>query len=326
MTEPDGPIERVRAACGRLAGRLRPGEAEAIDGSVSTVMVPAWWRDGLAMSAVFGEGILSLSSPAPDQFSRPVTLFSAQDVSVSAGGQYVPFAWLDGGVNVAVVRDRAPYPVAVVPPDGSQDGEPVADSLIDFIDRLQAPTVCLLVSPAGRRRIELSGERGLLIEHHGRTHSLEFDTDEQVGAHVAAFLADAIRTGFQVVSCPVRMRPLVARFVGTVAQARTVKPEIRASLAVRYLRDQQLIELVEDADIEDLIDEVARLFERHNPSWDVTGRPPAAFARRFTDWLLERDTVEDLYIDDAQMMEAFVLDRTQLDSSAPDGPPTQTGS
>lgn len=308
IESPDSAVA-IADATARLERRLRAGEATTTDPARCTSNVPRWWRDGIAAFAVFGDGLMSFPASEPAQFSRPVTLFSAEEMSVSAGGEFVPFAWVDGGVNVAVVHDRAPYPVAVVAPDGAGAGRRLASSLVAFLDALEPQTLCMLVSAAGRRRIELYGDRGVLIEQRGRIEPREFDSDNDVGAQVATFLSSAIQAGFRVASCPMRMRALIARFMNTVARARDVKPEIRAQRLLDNLRESEMIELSKPVDMEAFVDDIARFLERHGHGFDVTGRPPVKFARRFADWLLEHTSVEEVFADDAQMVDAFVVDR-----------------
>ena len=313
----EGYVQTVRAAGDRLAERLHMREAQVVDGDLAVGHLPAWWRQGLARCRVFGDGLLSWPVAGQASFSRPVSLFSAREISVSAGGEFLPFAWLDGGARIAVVQERGLRPVAAVPPDGSSDGERLTDSLVDFLDALQPQTLCLLTSPAGRRRIEICGERTLLVERAGRIAPHTCASDDDMGRTIARFLSDAIDDGLQVISCPARMRPLIAGYSGLRMQASQVAPEVRAQRVIEHLLENELLELVETPAsrteagrrelIEDLVDEVGRFLERENPRWSASGKPSGKFTRRFADWLAEHRLVEDLYADDATVAASFVL-------------------
>lgn len=315
MTAPSGEsvVDAIRAACERLSERLRFRQAGAIEPATATATVPHWWRAGMAGWRIFGDGLLALASPGGDDFSRAVTLFDGREISVSAGGESLPFAWIDGGINVAVVVTRAgesglgPGPVYIGPPDGSHAAEPAAESLVAFLDRLQPQTLCLLAGPAGRRRIELCGERMVRIERAGRVHTRSFASDDEVGSFVGRFLSESIDDGLRVVSCPARMRPLVASYSGTVSRARDVPPEVRAQRVIEQLLAAEQLELIERVDIEQFIDDCARFLESENPVFRPSGRPSDKFTRRFLDWLLGHAAVDDLYVDDDGLAAAFEL-------------------
>lgn len=314
-------VEAVRAAAERLCERLRFRDAEAGDGAAATTIVPRWWRVGMADCHIFGDGLLSWPGSDEGHFSRAVTLFDGREISVSAGGDYLPFAWIDGGVDVAIVAIRGavtsgsgPGPVYVGPPDGARPAQLMAESLVAFLDGLRPQTLCLLAGSAGRRRIEICGERMLLIERAGQVRTQTFASDDEVGRFVGKFLSDSIDDGLRVVSCPARMRPLVAGYSGEVAQARTVAPEVRAERVIQSLLADDLLDLVEDVEVEveqfveQFVDQVARYLDSEAPRFGPSGRPSDKFARRFIDWLIGHAAVDDLYADDEQVAAAFELE------------------
>ena len=305
--------EAIRAAAERLSERLQYRDAQVIDPSQATALVPRWWRTCLAACRIFGDGHMSWSSPDEGPFSRAVTLFDGSEISVSAGGEFLPFAWIDGGVEVAIVATRAvgaaaggPGPVFVGPPDGARPPRAMADSLVAFLDALQPQTLCLLAGPTGRRRVEICGERTLRIERAGRIHTEAFASDDEVGRYVGRFLSDGIDDGLRVVTCPARMRPLVAGYAGEVAKARAVAPEVRADQVIKRLLADELLEFIEDTDVEQFIDEAARFMEKEGATFLPSGRPSDRFARRFISWLLGHRAVDDLYADDEQVALAFL--------------------
>ncbi len=152
-----GFVVAVRAATDRLIARLHRRQAHAMDPAQCAPVIPIWWRQALAPAAIFGNGLLSLPTDSPTAFSRPIELMPAAEIAPSAGGEYLPIAWADGGLSLVLVHDRGLRPVVlvsltangpnadVVPstnPLHQQSGQLIADSLVAFIDMLEPQTVC----------------------------------------------------------------------------------------------------------------------------------------------------------------------------------------
>ena len=303
-------IESVRAASERLARRLERREAHRVDVSTCSGAVPDWWRQGLAEAAVFGDGLLSLPSYEPDTFSRPVAFLSAAEITTTAGGEYVPLAWMDGGKSVAVVRDRGALPVIAAamdhlsgPISGDAPGdELLADSLVEFLDALRPQTVCRFVAPGDERAIELQGELALLIEQGGAVALHHFESDKDVGERVASFVIEALDAGMQVAFSPARLRQLIAARQRAPADPE-IPPEVRAAAAIRRLLDKTSLELVPpgsrdpDEQIEDLIDAAARFLEKNQRRRNIV--------KAFAEWLAQHDEVDDLYADDDAVRDAL---------------------
>lgn len=297
----DALIAAVGAAAERLASRLRRRQATRAEVSDCSPQVPAWWRQGLAGAAIFGDGLASLPPAEPDRFSRPVAFLRAAEISMVAGGEYLPVAWLDGGAAVALVHDRGERPVVAVGldelhgPPGSP--APLADSLVAFLDALEPQTVCRLAGPGGEVAIELCGDLSLLIEDHGGIRRRDFDTAEEMGEYVAHFLDEAIEAGMRLRFCSARLRPLI-QDRAALAQARLeAAPELRAQATIQRLLDAGQLELrdlgdddEENETLEDLIDDAARFLERNARARHL--------ARRFGDWLSQHPSVVDVYADD----------------------------
>jgi hypothetical protein len=300
-------VPAVEAAAQRLAARLSHRQASPVDAVElrgCPDSVPLWWRRGVAGAAIFGDGLMSLPGADALGFSRPVTLLSAAEIAAVAGGEYVPLAWLDGGAAVALVHDRAARPVVAVSVDQMQGGparpEPLADSLVAFLDALMPQTVCRLTGPGSQATVELSGELSLLVEHDGLVEQRSFDSAEAVGEFVAEFLDQAIEAGLRLAFCSARLHPLIHARAAWMAARSEVMPEVRARAAIQHLLAEQRLELEEDASpetLEDLIDEAARWLERH-------GHGQRA-AERFADWLSQHPAVNDLYADDDSVRAAL---------------------
>jgi hypothetical protein len=320
-------MQAVRDAAERLAQRLSLRAGQTADLSVCSPAVPAWWREDMADYRIFGDGLLSLEpGPGPGHeraFSRPVDLFSAAEISAHAGAEYVPLAWADGATNVILVHDRGQLPVFISPIGGATAGalvgqplgepwgdtlaEPLADSLVAFLDALRPRTLCDFIGPDERRRIELIGERTLLVGHGGHMEEHTFSDDDDVGAVMAGFLSDAVNAGLRVVSCPAEMRPMIAEFAGTLARGRQPAPEERARTAILALCARGELEFsADDIDLDEFIDQASRWLERHGQGWGKDGRPPLELVRKFGEWLIEQPAVEEVFADDEALAEAFV--------------------
>jgi hypothetical protein len=326
--EESARLAAVRAATQRLAQRLRQRDAVRAALQECSDAVPSWWREGVADAAIFGDGLLSLPAQNKDDFSRPVTLLSAAEISTAAGGEYVPLAWVDpgtaGSAAIALVHDQGDLPVAVREVGdevrntpgalGEEQGaagarpEPVADSLVEFFDMLMPQTLCRFVSGDTQRSVELCDERSLLIERDGQIERREFDSPDEVGKFVAAFMSEALDAGMRTVCCPANMRPLVAGYVsqpGDQAPGQAaVAPEVRAQVAFQRLLAAETLELVEDANLDQLIDDAARFLERQSRAAG-SGQVTLALARRFVEWLLQHPAVDDLYADDEDVRAAL---------------------
>lgn len=310
----------VRRAAERLARRIRRRETFAADLSGCPPTVPAWWRDGLAQAPVFGDGLMSLPPRDDGVFSRPVAFLSPSEISATAGGEYVPLAWMDGGAAIALVHDRDDLTVvsaslgeANTPEDlvrrgiataiavggGSGDAEVLSGSLIEFLEALVPQTVCRFVGPRGPWTIELSdevaGDLAVVVERDGVIERLEFDSDDALGEHVASFVVEALDAEMEVVFCPARIRRLIA-MRERADMGLDVLPEVRAGAAIRHLLDREELELVPLGDrvrsevVEDLIDAAARFLERNQRRRNLI--------KAFADWLTQHDDVDDLYADD----------------------------
>lgn len=295
-TGADALTAAVGAAAERLAARLRRRQATRTDVSACAPQVPGWWRHGLAGAAIFGDGLASLPAAEPDGFSRPVAFLSAAEISMVAGGEYVPVAWLDGGAAVALVHDRDDRPVVAVGLEdmhGPRSPAPLAGSLVAFLDALEPQTVCRLAGPGGQIAIELCGDLSLLVEERGQVRRQDFDSAEEVGEYVALLLDQAIEAGMRLRFCSARLRPLIQER-SALAQARPdAAPELRAQATIRRLLDAGQLELRDSDDeeaLEDLIDDAARFLERHGRARNL--------ARRFGDWLSQHPAVIDVYADD----------------------------
>jgi hypothetical protein len=321
-------LDAVRAAAQRLAQRLRHRDAGRAVLQECSDAVPSWWREGVAGAAIFGEGLLSLPAASEGDFSRPVTLLSAAEISTAAGGEYVPLAWVDAGAEgksaIALVRDQGDLAVAVrevtagdarAALDESAAGaqpDTVADSLVEFLDMLMPQTLCRFASGDAQRSVELCGERSLLIERDGKVERRDFDSADDVGTFVATFMSEALDAGMRTVCCPASMRPLVAGYMaqrggqagGQVSGQAAVPPEIRAQMAIQRLVATETLELVEDANLDQLIDEAARYLERQSRAAG-NGQVTLALARRFVEWLLQNPAVDDLYADDEAVRAAL---------------------
>jgi hypothetical protein len=334
--EESARLAAVRAAAQRLAQRLRHRDAGRASLQECSDAVPSWWREGMADAAIFGDGLLSLPAAGDDGFSRPVTLLSAAEISTTAGGEYVPLAWVDAGTEgsaaIALVRDQGDLPVAVreVTPEArnAKDGlgaaqgatdarpEPVAESLVAFLDMLMPQTLCRFVAGDAKRSVELCGEHSLLIERDGQIERRDFDSADEVGEFVAAFMSEALDAGMRTVCCPANMRPLVAGYISqrggqpeSQVSGQAVPPEVRAQMAVQRLLAADTLELVEDASLDQLVDDAARFLERQGRAAG-NGQATLALARRFVEWLLQHPAVDDLYADDEAV-------RVALDSVGP---------
>lgn len=308
-TEP-ALIESVRAASQRLAHRLERRAAHQVDAAACMRPVPAWWSQGLATVAIFGDGLLSLPASEPDTFSRPVAFLSPGELSTTAGGEYVPVAWMDGGKSVAVVHDRGSLPVvsAAIDPisgqaDASSGGDSLlADSLVEFLDALRPQTVCRFVAGKARRTIELDGQRSLLIERDGTVERVGFESDAILGDRVASFVIDALDAGMEVAFSPARLRQLIAARQRAPASP-DIPPELRAAAAIRRLLESESLDLVapgergRDEQIEDLVDAAARFLERNERRRNIV--------KVFAEWLAQHDDVDDLYADDDAVRDAL---------------------
>ncbi|MCG8425372.1 MAG: hypothetical protein MJE77_46425 [Proteobacteria bacterium] len=305
-----GLIESVRTAAERLARLLSRRDARALDLSSCSDAVPSWWRQGLARAAIFGDGLLSLPALASDTFSRPVAFLSASEMSVIAGGEYVPVAWMDGGAAIALVHDRGTRPVVVAglaesplgqlgvrPPTDSDSlgAEPLADSLAGFLDQLRPQTVSRFAARGQQATIELSGEYSLLVERNGPIERRDFQSDDDIAEFVASFVVDVLDAGMQVVFCPARMRQLIAARTGAAVLV-DLLPEQRAGAAIRYLLDNGSLELDlatdrdRDEQIENFVDDAARFLEKNQKRRNLI--------KAFGDWLAHHPLVDDLYADD----------------------------
>lgn len=290
-------IQAVLLAAERLAQRLRYRDAEAARLADCSEAVPTWWRQAIAPAAIFGDSLLSLPVPTELAFSRPVTFLSAAEISVAAGGEYVPLAWLDGGHAIALVHDQGSLPVVLVASGLNGDkpeAEPVADSLVQFLDLLMPQTLCRLVGTGTHMSIELCGERSLLVERYGEVERRDFASDDEIGDYVATFLMDALDEGMRVMFCPASMRPLIQAYAGTM-QAALIPPETRAQAAIQRLIADESLDLRENADLEQLIDDAGRFLERNSQEAEPLSR---ALVKRFADWLSQHPLVDDLYADD----------------------------
>jgi hypothetical protein len=289
-------VTAVQAAAERLASRLSLRDASRADLTACADTVPTWWRRGVARAAVFGDGLMSLPKADALGFSRPVTLLSAAEISAVAGGEYVPLAWLDGGTAVALVRDRGSRPVVAVGVDqleGPARSEPLADSLVEFLDALMPQTVCRLSGPDGQATVELCGELSLMVEENGVVVQRDFDSAEAVGEFVADFLDQAIESGMRLRFCSSRLSPLIQARTAWVTSQPEAMPEVRARVAIQHLIADERLVLEDDLQpeaLEDLIDEAARFLERHGQAQHL--------AQRFADWLSQHPVVNDLYADD----------------------------
>jgi hypothetical protein len=200
---------------------------------------------------------------------------------------------------VALVRDRAARAVVAVAVDQIQAGEtkakpePLADSLVAFLDALMPQTVCRLTGDGNQATVELTGELSLLVEANGEVEQRSFETAEAVGEFVADFLDQAIEGGMRLRFCSARLNPLIHARASWMAARPEVMPEVRARIAIQHLMADERLVLEEDTDpetLEDLIDEAARFLERHGHGLHA--------AERFADWLSQHPAVNDLYADD----------------------------
>lgn len=296
-------VAAVGTAAERLAARLSLRSASCADVSTCAETVPAWWRQGLAAAAVFGDGLMSLPAAEPMSFSRPVAFLSADEISAVAGGEYVPVAWLDGGTAVALVHDRDDRPVVAVAIGELQHpgkAQPLADSLVAFLDALMPQTVCRLAGPGRQTTIELSGELSLLVEEDGVVAQHTLESAEAVGELVADVLDQAIEAGMQLRFCSARLRPLIQSRAALAAAAPPVLPEERARAAIQHLLADGRLALEDEEDreaLEDLIDDAARFLERHQGERHLV--------HRFADWLSQHQAVTDLYADDDSVRTAL---------------------
>jgi hypothetical protein len=296
-------VAAVGTAADRLAARLRLRTASRADVSACAEAVPAWWRQGLATAAVFGDGLMSLPAAEPLGFSRPVAFLSASEISAVAGGEYVPLAWLDGGTAVALVHDRGDRPVLAAPigevqrPGGSQ---PLAGSLVAFLDALMPQTVCRLAGAGHQITIELGGELSLLVEEDGAVSQRAFASAEAMGEYVADVLDQAIEAGMRLRFCSARLRPLIQGRAALAAAAPAILPEERARAAIQRLVADGRLALEDEEDreaLEDLIDDAARFLEKHAGERHLV--------HRFADWLSQHEAVTDLYADDDSVRAAL---------------------
>jgi hypothetical protein len=301
-------VTAVGTAAERLAARLSLRSAGRADVSRCPETVPAWWRQGLANAAVFGDGLMSLPAAEPLGFSRPVAFLSADEIAAVAGGEYVPVAWLDGGTAVALVHDRGDRPVVAAPIGEMQAAgasEPLADSLVAFLDALMPQTVCRLAGPGRQTTIELSGELSLLVEQDGVVSQHRFESAEAVGELVADLLDQAIEAGMRLRFCSARLRPLIQTRAALATAAPAVMPEERARAAIQHLVADGRLALEDEEDreaLEDLIDDAARFLEKHAGERHLV--------HRFADWLSQHEAVTDLYADDDSV-------RVALDAASP---------
>jgi hypothetical protein len=293
-------VAAVGTTAERLAARLSLRSPGRTDVSACAETVPAWWRQGLASAAVFGDGLISLPAAEPLGFSRPVAFLSAAEISAVAGGEYVPLAWLDGGAAVALVHDRGDRPVVAVaigemqrPGESQSPGEPLAESLVAFLDALMPQTVCRLAGAGHQTTIELSGELSLLVEEDGVVSQHTFETAEAVGEFVADLLDQAIEAGMGLRFCSARLRPLIQTRAALATAAPSIMPEQRARAAIQHLVADGRLALEDEEDreaLEDLIDDAARFLDRHGGERHLV--------QRFADWLSQHEAVTDLYADD----------------------------
>ncbi len=296
-------VAAVGTAAERLAARLSLRSAGRADVSVCAETVPAWWRQGLAGAAVFGDGLISLPAAEPLGFSRPVAFLAAEEISAVAGGEYLPLAWLDGGTAVALVKDSGDRPVVAVaigemPRPG--ESQPLADSLVAFLDALMPQTVCRLARTGHQTTIELSGELSLLVEEDGVVSQHTFETAEAVGEFVADLLDQAIEAGMRLRFCSARLRPLIQTRAALATAAPSIMPEQRARAAIQHLVADGRLALEDEEDreaLEDLIDDAARFLDRHGGERHLV--------QRFADWLSQHEAVTDLYADDDSVSEAL---------------------
>ncbi len=311
----------VREAAERLAERLQQRQGDVADLDECGPAVPKWWREGLATLPIFGDGLASLPSDDDQAFSRPVSFLSAREITMVAGGEFLPLAWMDGGTTVALVHDDGDLPLVCVALEDMQRaggagarGVPLADRLSDFLDSLRPQTVCRMASPEGSATIELVGDMGLKFELGGVVEEREFDSADEVGAFVAAFLDQVIEAGFQLQYCSSKMRPLVTARIAEVNQRSSFQPESRARAAILHLLADGSLELEEELGVptddgdyeldeddlealEDLIDAAARFLERNGRARNLP--------RRFGEWLSQARGVVDLYADDDAVREAL---------------------
>jgi hypothetical protein len=296
-------VSAVSTAAGRLAARLSLRSPGRADVSICAETVPAWWRQGLASAAVFGDGLISLPAAEPLGFSRPVAFLSAEEISAVAGGEYVPLAWLDGGTAVALVQDSGDRPVvAVAIGEVPRPGEslPLADSLVEFLDALMPQTVCRLAGNGHQTTIELSGELSLLVEEDGAVSQHTFESAEAVGELVADLLDQAIEAGMRLRFCSARLRPLIQTRAALATAAPAIMPEQRARAAIQHLVADGRLALEDEEDreaLEDLIDDAARFLDRHGGERHLV--------QRFADWLSQHEAVTDLYADDDSVSTAL---------------------
>ncbi|ACY14866.1 hypothetical protein [Haliangium ochraceum] len=299
----------IAAAAARLAERVSRREGQPADLSEDAPTIPSWWREGLAVHAIFGDGLLSFPGRDAHSFSRPVAFLSASELAQVAGGEYVPLAWLDGGAFVALVQNQGTMPVIAVSVEtlqgvstGPQEAEPLTDSLVAFLDALMPQTVCRLVGPKGEVGIELIGERSLLVEEEGQIERRDFPSGDSVGEYMAGFLDRALEAGMNLGFASARLRQHILERIAKLKPKRhAVPPEQRARLAVLQLIADSHLELEEDADedtLEDLIDAAARFLEK--------GSGERNLVRRFADWLAQQPAVVDLYADDDTVQAALV--------------------
>ncbi|WP_428261729.1 hypothetical protein [Haliangium sp.] len=320
---PPADVGAVRAAAERLAARLSRRAGRPAELTDCTAAVPMWWREGIADVPIFGDGLASIPATEDGSFSRPVSFLSAREISMVAGGEYVPVAWLDGGVTVALVHDRGALPVVAVAladmqradPSGAE-GVPLAPSLVAFLDALAPQTVCRLEAPGSHLMMELIGDSSLLVEHAAGLEQHDFDSTDDLGSFVASFLEQAIEAGYRLGFCSALLRPVIEARVAAVDASAADLPETRARTAILWLLADGSLELegmdepddddddidnVDDASddltvsvdpeqLEDLIDAAARFLERNGRSRNL--------AKRFAEWLSQQPGVVDLYADD----------------------------
>lgn len=301
----------IAEAAARLADRLSRREGTPAEPPTPGSSVPSWWREGLAEHAIFGNGLLSFPGRDANSFSRPVSFLTAAELSMVAGGEYVPLAWLDGGASVALVHDdKGSLPVIAVSvetlhgtSEGPQEAEALSDSLVSFLDALVPQTVCRMLGPSGQMAIELLGERSLLVEEDETIERRDFPSSDAIGEYMAGFIDRAISAGMSVVFASARLQQHIReRSAQLRPKRRALPPEQRARLAVMQLLADSHLELEEDADedtLEDLIDAAARFLE--------SGSGERNLVQRFADWLSQQPAVVDLYADDETVQAALVV-------------------
>lgn len=292
-------IEAVRAAADRLAHRLRYRETTRAGLEGCSPAVPLWWKEGLSNAAIFGDGHISLPSVEPDLLSRPVSFLMTSEISVTAGGDYVPIAWIDGGERTALVHDHGELAVVLVEPGTGGAAVTVSPSLVEFLDSLRPQSLCRLAEGEETMSIELRSEHVVLTEHQGVVARHEMHDSGELGEFVATFIRQGLEAGLRPRFCPANLWPIIETYLDVIGGGE-LPPEQHASAVIeRLLRGGELL-LIEGHDIEDLVDGAARFLE--NP---IKNGVTVTLARRFSDWLLEQPSVDEIYADDETLIKVL---------------------